>query len=201
MVRSKLSSTHDATLSQRYSFNTLAPTRILLTQTIDPLMHLLPVVTQCMHAHHFFLIYLTNFSWIQTILMAIIFQLPHVCIHACYLIINRTASPVQNITLADYKVSSSHISYSMSDTRCFLFCPVTTFVNKSAGLSSDHICPVNFSHCHRLMDCMTSNCIKFLLNWYSGFEVSWINNEYIWAQMLRYLSSLLCIMWHVVYPP
>ena len=41
--------------------------------------------------------------------------------------------------------SSLNMSYNTNNTRCFPFCPVTTFVNKSAVLSSDLKCPVNDS--------------------------------------------------------
>ena len=37
------------------------------------------------------------------------------------------------------------MSYNTNDTRCLCLCPVTTLVNKSSGLSSDLICPVNVS--------------------------------------------------------
>ena len=44
--------------------------------------------------------------------------------------------------LAHCKVSPSCMSYNTNNMRCFHLCPVITFVNKSAGLSSDIMCPI-----------------------------------------------------------
>ena len=134
MTRSELCSAYDATISQRYSSSdALAPTKILMLHTaICKTTNM--SITSCHSIHTS----LNHFPWIQTTHEGIIFSLlKHVFMH----IINETGllAVITDCILIIHSCNTF-------DTRCFLLYPGTTFVSKSAGLSSHHVRPVNGSH-------------------------------------------------------
>ena len=118
IVKSRLWSINNATISQRYSSSdALAPTKILMLHTTvyrPSDSH----IASC-HPTHAHVPY---------------FQSPQTCIHARYLI-NREIGHYLIIhgtglldVLANCKVSSSYLSYNTFETRCFLFYLVIAFV-------------------------------------------------------------------------
>ena len=74
------------------------------------------------------------------------FKSPWKKIHAHYIIKPWNGFAITGKELlAHCWISPSHMSYNTNDTGCFLFCPLISFVNKSARLSSNITCHVNDS--------------------------------------------------------